>query len=122
MLQVIRIYYDIKNKNEYEQFLFNFVIRALLEKGDFRLTKNMNMINQRYLKFMDDKDNEIEVSCRPLIETAITGYHADWVYIQNSALYKTNSEILDSLPLLFTKEPHIEIFDQTGVIGEWNTK
>jgi hypothetical protein len=71
----------------------------------------MNMPNQRYLKFMNDKDNEIEVSCRPLIETAIKGYHADLVYIQNTALYKTNSEILDLLPTIFTKEPRIEVFD-----------
>ena len=81
----------------------------------------MNMPNQRYLKFMNDKDNEIEVSCRPLIETAIKGYRADLVYIQNTALYKTNSEILNLLPTIFTKEPRIEVFDQNGVIGKWNT-
>jgi len=60
---------------------------------------------------MDEKDEEIEISCKPLSETAITGYHADIVYIQNSALYKTNSDILNSIPSMFTQEPKIYIFD-----------
>ena len=53
---------------------------------------------------MDDDETEIEISCRPLIETAITGHHADIVYVQNTALYKTNSDILNSLPLMFTNK------------------
>lgn len=122
MLQILRIYYDIKNKNEYEQFLFNYIIRNFLENGDLRLTKNINSYNYRYFKLMDDKDEEIEITCKPLTEIAIRGFHADTVYIQNSALYKTNSGILEQLPLMFTQEPKIYIFDQTGVIGQWNIK
>lgn len=122
MFQTIRIYYDIKTKYEYEQFLFNYIIRNYLLTGDLRITKNMNMQNQRYFKLMDDNDTEIEISCRPLIETAIKGYTADIVYIQNSALYKTDSEILKILPLMFSnKDPEIYVFDGTGVIGRWNT-
>ena len=122
MIQILRIYYDIKNKNEYEQFLFNYIIRNFLENGDLRLTKNINSYNYRYLKLMDDKDEEIEITCKPLTEIAIRGFHADTVYIQNSALYKTNSGILEQLPLMFTQEPKIYIFDETGVIGQWNIK
>ena len=122
MLQILRIYYDTKNKNEYEQFLFNYIIRNFLENGDLRLTKNINSYNYRYLKLMDDKDEEIEITCKPLTEIAIRGFHADTVYIQNSALYKTNSGILEQLPLMFTQEPKIYIFDETGVIGQWNIK
>lgn len=121
MLQIVRIYYDTKTKYEYESFLFNYLIRKYLEKGDLRITKNINMQNQRYLKLMDDNDIEIEISCRPLIETAIKGYTANIVYIQNTALYKTNSDILNDLPLMFyKKEPEIYIFDRNGVIGRWN--
>lgn len=122
MLYSIKVYYDIKNKNEYEQFLFNYLIRNYLEGGDLRLTKNINNYNYRYLKLMDEKDEEIEITCKPLSETAIRGYYADAVYIQNSALYKTNSEILNDIPLMFTEEPKIYVFDQTGVIGRWNIK
>lgn len=122
MLQVIRLYYDIKNKNEYETFLFNYLIRSYLEGGELRLTKNLNQYNQRYLKLRDDREEEIEISCRPLVETAIKGYYADIVYIQNSALYKTNSVILDSIQEMFRQESKIYIFDNTGVIGQWNIK
>ena len=122
MLQIIRIYYDIKSRQEYEQFLFNYIIRNLLEKGDVRLIKNLTQYQgKRYLKFIDDRDLEIEVICKPLSETAVTGVKADIVYIQQSALYKTNSNILNEIPTIFHyTNPLIYVFDNTGVIGTWN--
>lgn len=122
-LQIIRVYYDIKNQKEYTQFLFNQIVRDLLEQGDLRLTKNVSQYQgRRYLKFTDNYDNELEIFCAPLSETAVKGHVANTVYIQNTALYKTNQEILDTIPIMFCdKQPEVYIFDENEVLGKWNT-
>ncbi len=122
-LQIIRVYYDIKSQKEYTQFLFNHIVRDLLEQGDLRLTKNINQYQgKRYLKFVDSYDNEIEIFCTPLSETAVKGHVASTVYIQNIALYKTSQEILDIIPTMFRdKQPEVYIFDGNEVLGKWNT-
>lgn len=121
MVTIIRIYYDIKNKQEYESFLFNYLVRSYLENGDWRISKNIKSYHQRFIKLIKNEEEEITIFGRPLMSTAILGASANVVYIQQSALYKTNSEVLGEINNTFkVQQAEIYVFDKEEVIGKWN--
>ena len=116
---IIRIYYDLQDQLPYNTF-YNYIIEHYLNLG-YTFTYNKNYYREHISKLINTEKQEIMISAKPLIETAVKGHTADIIYIQHSALQKVNRDIATYFNTLNPKEVDIYIFDKTGVIGVWNT-
>jgi hypothetical protein len=118
MLFTIRIYYDLNNKYEYDIF-FNSRVHEYLRIG-YETVGNVRDYRQHSTNLRNNKGHEIFINGRPLTSTAITGLKADIIYVQNTALYKTNSEIINLFNQINPKDTDIYVFEKDKVIGAWN--
>lgn len=120
MLFTIRIYYDIKNKQDYNTF-YNIILEQYLIKG-FSIIKDQKDYSERFTNLEKLSNQNIKIIACPLREIDVIGQHPNIIYIQNTALWKTNHEIINLFNQINPKDTDIYVFDRTGVIGTWNIK
>lgn len=121
MLTKIKIFYWDALRSLLKEFLWGTVIREYMENGDTLIVENQHYSTGWHLILKDAFDNLIDIECIFFYEKSIKGQYADQYYVQNWPLQHASQETINELNKLATlTNAPVYIFDQEGVIGEWN--
>lgn len=121
MLTKIKIFYWDALRSLLKEFLWGTVIREYMENGDTLIVENQHYSTGWHLILKDAFDNLIDIECIFFYEKSIKGQYADQYYVQDWPLQHASQETINELNKLATlTNAPVYIFDQEGVIGEWN--
>ena len=121
MLTRIIIYYYDPLRAQLKNFLFNHVIKEYMEKNDTVITENHHSEHGWHLILQDNDNNVIDINCLIFSPNTIRGYRADIFYLQEYLYEHEDTYTLDYLnSCRYANSAPIYVFNDEGVIGEWN--
>ena len=121
MLTRIKIFYWDALRSLLKEFLWGTVIREYMENGDTLIVENQHYSTGWHLILKDAFDNLIDIECIFFYEKSIKSQYADQYYVQDWPLQHASQETINELNRLATlTNAPVYVFDQGGIIGEWN--
>ena len=121
MLTKIIVYYYDPLRAQLKNFLFSHIIKEYMEDNDTVITENHHSQHGWHLILQDDDNNITDINCLIFSPNTIRGYRADIFYLQEYLYEHADKNSLDYLnSCRQANGAPIYIFDDEGVIGEWN--
>lgn len=121
MLTRIIVYYYDPLRAQLKNFLFSHVIKEYMENNDTVIVENHHSEHGWHLILQDNNNNITDINCLIFSPNTIRGYRADIFYLQEYLYEHEDKNSLDYLnSCRYANGAPIYIFDDEGVIGEWN--
>lgn len=121
MFTKIIVYYYDPLRAQLKNFLFSHIIKEYMENNNTVIIENHHFKHGWHLILQDDDNNIIDINCLIFSPNTIRGRKADMFYLQEYLYEHEDQETLNYLnSYRYVNSAPIYIFNDEGVIGEWN--
>lgn len=121
MLTKIIIYYCDPLRFQLKDFLFNYIMKPYMADNDMAITENHHSNNTWHLILRNTHNDIIDIMCKLFNKNTIKEEYANEYYLQEHVYEYGDKQLLEKLnEYRYKDKSPIYIFNDEGVIGEWN--